>query len=114
MARVVLIDDRQGARYAFFVCPGCGHTHGPRVSGGGGPVWGWNGDVDRPTFTPSIMVRGKRQLTDDEYRRLVAGQVVDVPDMTCHSFVTDGRIQFLSDCTHALAGQTVDLSEAEP
>jgi hypothetical protein len=23
--------------------------------------------------------------------------------------VTDGRIQFLGDCTHALAGQTVDL-----
>ena len=29
----------------------------------------------------------------------------------CHSFVTDGRIQFLADCTHALAGQTVDLPE---
>lgn len=29
----------------------------------------------------------------------------------CHSFVTDGRIQFLSDCTHSLAGQTVDLPE---
>ncbi|WP_241754456.1 hypothetical protein [Cupriavidus basilensis] len=29
----------------------------------------------------------------------------------CHSFVTDGRIQFLGDCTHALAGQTVPLAE---
>jgi hypothetical protein len=29
----------------------------------------------------------------------------------CHSFVTDGRIQFLSDCTHELAGQTVDLPD---
>ncbi len=27
----------------------------------------------------------------------------------CHSFLTDGRIQFLDDCTHAMAGQTVDL-----
>jgi hypothetical protein len=27
----------------------------------------------------------------------------------CHSFVTDGRIQFLGDCTHALANQTFDL-----
>ena len=27
----------------------------------------------------------------------------------CHSFVTDGLIQFLGDCTHALAGQTVDM-----
>jgi hypothetical protein len=29
----------------------------------------------------------------------------------CHSFVTDGKIQYLSDCTHAMAGQTVDLLE---
>ena len=27
----------------------------------------------------------------------------------CHSFVTDGKIQFLGDCTHELAGQTVEL-----
>ena len=30
-------------------------------------------------------------------------------EVRCHSFVTDGRIQFLSDSTHVLAGQTVDL-----
>ncbi len=33
------------------------------------------------------------------------------PPAICHSFVTDGRIQFLSDCTHPLAGQTVDIPE---
>lgn len=27
----------------------------------------------------------------------------------CHSFVRAGRIEFLGDCTHALAGQTVPL-----
>lgn len=31
----------------------------------------------------------------------------------CHSFIRDGRIEFLSDCTHALAGQTVDLPDIE-
>ena len=31
-----------------------------------------------------------------------------------HSYVTDGRIQYLSDCTHPLAGQTVDLPDVEP
>jgi len=38
----------------------------------------------------------------------------DTPDgipSVCHSFVTDGRIQFLTDCTHALAGQTVDIPD---
>jgi len=29
----------------------------------------------------------------------------------CYSFVTAGRIQFLSDCTHILAGKTVDLPD---
>ena len=29
----------------------------------------------------------------------------------CHSFVREGRIEFLSDCTHALAGQTVELPD---
>ena len=29
----------------------------------------------------------------------------------CHSFVTDGRIRFLGDCTHALKGQTVPIPE---
>lgn len=31
------------------------------------------------------------------------------PPAVCHSFIRDGQIQFLSDCTHALAGQTVPL-----
>jgi hypothetical protein len=34
-------------------------------------------------------------------------------ERVCHSFVTDGKIQFLGDCTHALAGQTVELPEQE-
>jgi hypothetical protein len=27
----------------------------------------------------------------------------------CHLFIRDGALQFLSDCTHKLAGQTVDM-----
>lgn len=27
----------------------------------------------------------------------------------CHSFITDGKWQFLSDCAHPLAGQTVPM-----
>jgi hypothetical protein len=33
--------------------------------------------------------------------------------LLCHTFVTDGQIQYLGDCTHALAGQTVDLQEMD-
>ena len=29
----------------------------------------------------------------------------------CHHFVTEGKIQFCGDCTHALRGQTVELPD---
>lgn len=32
-------------------------------------------------------------------------------DFVCHSFVRNGRVEFLGDCTHELAGQTVDLPD---
>lgn len=43
--------------------------------------------------------------------RVRCWRVEKFPPHVCHSFVRDGRIEFLSDCTHALAGQTVELSE---
>lgn len=93
----------------MFMCPGCKEMHQVQIGDGAGPRWGFNGDYDRPTFTPSIKVTGKRRLTEDEYQRVMAGEKIDVPDMCCHSFVMDGQIQFLGDCTHELANQTVSL-----
>jgi hypothetical protein len=83
--------------YAMFWCPGCDSPHGLSTSTAGeGPHWQWNEDADRPTLTPSLLSNPGRE----------------VPQLhLCHSFITDGRIQFLGDCTHALAGQTVDLPE---
>jgi hypothetical protein len=81
----------------MFWCAGCDTPHRVGVGGGNGPQWTWNGDVDRPTFSPSVLVMMRT-------RAWTTPQV-------CHSFVTDGRIQYLSDCTHALAGQTVELAD---
>lgn len=90
----------------MFWCPGCDHAHCIHVAGEGPhPRWGWNGNVDKPTFTPSILVKTGRAV-DPAFEP----EPGDPPEV-CHSFVTDGRIQFLGDCTHALAGQTVDLPE---
>lgn len=86
----------EGGRLLFW-CPGCDGAHQVQVGGGPGPRWGFNGDYDRPTFTPSVLVRmpdPDRPGTDIQ---------------RCHSFVRDGQIQFLGDCTHALAGHTVAL-----
>jgi hypothetical protein len=77
----------------WFECPGCEMVHRIMHRPGPEPRWGWNGNLESPTFTPSVLVR--YSWSDG--------------DRVCHSFVTDGRIQFLGDCTHALAGQTVDL-----
>jgi len=86
----------QGGGQIFF-CPGCKSEHAVNTSG---PRWTFNGDVDKPTFTPSILVTCRWHEVDDTMN-----------DEVCHSFVTCGRIQFLNDCTHALVGQTVDIPE---
>lgn len=99
----------EGGRLLFW-CPGCDEAHQIRVEGPSPGCWGFNGDYDRPTFSPSVKVTGKRRITDEEYDRIVAGEKLDIPDMVCHSFVCDGQIQFLADSTHPLAGQTVPLS----
>lgn len=84
----------------MFWCPGCNSPHRIQHGAGGGPRWGWNGSIDKPTFTPSVLVTVSAPPPREPD---------DPPDLVCHSFVTDGRIRFLGDCTHPLAGQTVDL-----
>ena len=83
-----------GERRVAFHCPGCEYGHQIPVTGR--RAWQWNGLFDKPTLTPSILVN--RGSSNPE-----------VP--TCHSYVTDGRIQFLADCTHKLAGKTVELPD---
>src|SRR5574343_611692 len=97
-----------------FFCPGCREMHVIYHGEGSGPRWTWNGDVNKPTFSPSVLVQGKQIVRDDNGRWTggwVRGAGGEPLPMVCHTFVTDGRIQFLSDCTHALAGQTVELPD---
>jgi hypothetical protein len=93
----------EGGRVMFW-CPGCDGPHMISVNAPDRPSWGYNGNPERPTFTPSVLVT---------YNGPDAGQVDEdgdrAPPAVCHSFVTDGRIQFLGDCTHSLTGQTVAL-----
>lgn len=104
----------EGGRVAFW-CPGCDGPHALRVEGDERPRWGYNGNADAPTFTPSILCAGHEwtpPVTSANLEQWKANPwKQEKVDTVCHSFVTDGRIQFLGDCTHALAGQTVDLPE---
>jgi hypothetical protein len=92
-------------RRVHFWCPGCQDVHGVTVDAGP-VVWGWNGDLERPTFSPSVLVKGFGYPHGIDP---APGETQKPGPTVCHSFVTDGRIQFLGDSTHALAGQTVDL-----
>jgi hypothetical protein len=104
----------------LFWCPGCDGAHQVMTGPGAGPRWGYNGDPGRPTFTPSVLVKSGHYVSthkpDDpcwcDYEQRL-GKPAPFQCMVCHSFVTDGRIQFLGDCTHQLAGQTVDLPKWE-
>jgi len=55
--------------------------------------WTWNGSSDAPTLRPSVLTQYNG--ADRQWR--------------CHSWINDGKVQFLSDCSHELVGQTVDL-----
>lgn len=90
-----------------FWCPGCRDAHQIQIGTGPGPRWGWNGNTERPTFTPSVLVTWSMPSDNPAEFDDTSKDVKKV----CHSFVTDGQIQFLGDCTHALAGQTVPLAE---
>jgi len=95
-----------GETTMWFLCPGCDDYHACRVGHvAGHPCWGFNGDLESPTLTPSVKVTYPANPdADDDFAEWRTERI-------CHSFVAAGRIQFLSDCTHALAGQTVDLPE---
>lgn len=95
----------------LFWCPGCKCAHGVWTTkqNGVGAVWSFNGDMERPTFSPSLLIRFTRDITNEEHTRIMAGEKLNIPQTVCHSFVRDGQIEFLSDCTHHLAGKTVPM-----
>lgn len=89
-------------------------AHGVGIGAGPGPRWGYNDNPDRPTFTPSVLVSYEMwepSAADPQVAaKIKSGEIVQQKvNHICHSFVTDGRIQYLGDSTHHLAGQTIDL-----
>lgn len=99
----------------IFFCPGCKCAHGVWTTkkNGVGAVWTFNGNMEKPTFAPSILVSwtsGHPPVTPEnmaEYERKPWPQT-DKQNV-CHSYVKDGAIQFLGDCTHEFAGQTIPM-----
>ena len=73
------------------MCPGCGFAHVFDQR------WTFDGNMEAPTFDSSMLVHRSRNWP------------AEFAHGRCHSFVRQGRIEFLKDCDHDLAGQTVKL-----
>src|SRR6185437_4903983 len=99
--RTVKHGDRDA--YAHW-CPGCQHAHVIFVSGEH-PYWTFNGDVNRPSFQPSIRIFTPAH--EDEGEKFQEETI-------CHYFITDGVIEFCGDCRHEMKGQKVALPELPP
>jgi hypothetical protein len=86
-------------------CPGCEQMHVIP------DTWMFDGNLEKPTFYPSVRTTGKQQIFvggkwTGGWKRDAAGEPVD---FYCHYFLHAGQLQFCGDSTHALAGRTVPL-----
>lgn len=90
-------------------------AHGVRVNSGTGDDWTFNNNGDSPTFSPSVLVtwtHGDPPVTSENFEEWKRNPWPQTKvNKVCHSFVRDGMIQYLTDCTHALAGQTIPLPD---
>jgi hypothetical protein len=97
----------EGAGYSFH-CPGCGQHH-VFYTEGDGPKWSFNGDTDRPTFSPSLKNShpGQPAVEDPEKPEEA------IPAFCCHLHVENGVLKYCPDCTHAFAGLNVPMEDVE-
>lgn len=100
MSKLYEIEDN-GIKVGYaFDCPGCKLGHAVHVKPHKnhlGASWKFDGNLDAPTFSPSILSK------------------VEAPHKTmiCHIFVRGGKIEFLGDCTHELAGLIVEMEDVD-
>ena len=100
--------EHDGAFQGYHIrCPGCDGFHRYRVGfhflqvvpHPKRPHWQFNGNERCPTFSPSVKVHGPFWIEERQ----------EWINFICHFFITDGRIRYLADCTHQLAGQTIAM-----
>lgn len=132
-------------RSIYTFCPGCHMAHPFRIElfpgcplrrdGSIEPIWNWDGNLEFPTFSPSMLAYGSAHLCPTDYVHHVVcdnpdscgvkGHLVvsDIPRIlahnskhivdpawgNCHSFLRAGLWAFLGDSAHELAGQTVEM-----
>lgn len=107
-----------GGRLAYW-CQGCEGVHHVWVEGEGA-IWGWDGNVDAPTFTPSVLITSGHYVSSHKLGdKCWCTYAVEFPHRAalapkcerCHTFIRSGMVEFLGDCTHAFAGKTEPLPD---
>lgn len=86
----------------YFMCPGCRefhsiHTDREDINGARHIL---TGTLERPTVSSMI----SRQIEKFNTSKHAANH-----EYRCNSFILDGNIRFLENCTHSLAGKVVEL-----
>lgn len=83
----------RAGRHCIVLCPACDQNHSFEIEGEDGSkpardsYWTWDGNMEAPSFEASMLV------FESEY------------NPRCHSFLRAGKWEFLTDCTHDMAGQ---------
>jgi hypothetical protein len=99
---------RRGEGAYFHWCPACEEMHILPDS------WHFNGDLNRPTFSPSFKHEGSKIIYDaqgkwtGEWVRDAAGNTVP---FICHYILTDGILNYCGDCSHDSAGKNIPLPD---
>lgn len=104
----------------MYWCQGCNGAH--VIYHGAGHPWTWDGNLEAPTFSPSVLIRTghysdrPEPLPDGRCSWCVEAETEGHATMCslCHTFITAGMVQFLSDCTHQYAGQLLALPDLPP
>lgn len=85
----------------LFWCPGCNTHHAFTTRLGTnqtGPVW--KKIPNELTFSPSLLCN--KNVTPEDIAHGMH---------RCHLFLRRGQVQYLSDCTHKLKGQTIPVQD---
>ncbi len=90
-------EDQPGSGMMKINCPGCktAHTIFTKVTERNNVIWGFNGDLNKPTFTPSVKITWPEEQKQH----------------CCHFHINEGRIEFCGDCTHELSGKVFELTD---
>lgn len=90
MPAVVCVEDGMMRYY----CPGCNRCHTiPIAPDGTEEPWDFNDNLEKPTVLPAIVIE------DGDGTKV------------CQHFITDGKISYLENSKHALAGHVVEMKD---